>query len=471
LRIEIGEMDNHCARSGLSSWGPAACISTALVLVLVLGGWGAYRDWKNVGQTVLRSEITRIRSHAELTAGRLERQLAESSSHRPLAEVSQELWLRDHWAQFIPPPDRVYGAIVDPNGFVFAHSDPKLEGGKLCSDWNSTPETEAGQNVYSTDCLNLTGGPRTLDIVVPIHHDRVLLGFYHAGASQDWIDQLIASARQRSVFGWAAVIGGIVAVVLLSSVSLYQITRRSLLLENALRQSQARRLAELNYLMIGLAHEVRNPLNAVRLNLFTADRVFRGERSLDQEEVLAMLGESVREIDRIDSLVTLLLDYACVDIRETVTVNIADEIRSVAKFLSPTFELRGVTLEVDLSNGSDSLVQAGRGHVRQVLLNLLNNARDAVPEQHGRILIGLISRPDEIETTIIDNGPGIPSENLKRLFSPFFSTKDQGTGLGLALVRSLVERVGGHVECRRADPGHCEFQVFWPTHIHCENKS
>lgn len=450
----------HRFPSGLL--GPALCVCLAMALVLALGGWGAYQDWLRIRQSVLSSEITRIHSHANRTAFRLERQLEEAAGQKTLYDIAHLNWLREHWDKFIPPPDSIHGAVVDKRGKILAHSDPAHEGEDICPDWNRDPIIEAGPNVYSTNCPSLTGGPWTYDIIIPIMQGGEIEGTYHAGASQEWIEQQIANARRRSALGWGIVIGGILAVVLLSSFSLYKITRRSVLLEAALRQSHSRRLAELNYLMIGLAHEVRNPLNAVRLNLYTADRVFRGEAELDREEVSTMLGESVREIERVDGLMTLLLGYARADESEMVEVNVVDEVRSVVQLLSPTFDARGVSLVMELGETDHCTTRAGRGQVRQVILNLLNNAADAVADRLGLVKI-LVNRTTEfIAVTITDNGQGIPAEHKHRLFSPFFTTKENGTGLGLALVRSLVERVGGHADCICAEPGNCQFQITWP---------
>ena len=348
-------------RWSLRSAGPALCISTALLLVLLLGGWGAYKDWQAVRQTVLRNEVVRVRSHAERTAGRLERQMAEHGTIVTLSEVAQDNWLRDHWSRFIPPPDLIYGAVVDHRGVVLSHSDPKREGAKLCPNWNTSPMLEAGPEVYSTSCRELTDGPAALDIVVPIQYLGQTVGAYHTGVNRDWIEEQINSARRQSVYGWIAVTGGIVIV-------------------------------------------------------------------------------------------------------ELTNVDVRSEVLSVVHFLAPSFKSSEVQLDVEVPEEHNCRVRAGRGQVRQVLLNLLNNALEAVPKIGGRIQIKLERRPNAIKLKISDNGDGIRPENRDRLFSPFFSTKEHGTGLGLAMVRSLMERSGGSARCCRSDPGDCQFQIVWPAY-------
>ena len=253
-------------------------------------------------------------------------------------------------------------------------------------------------------------------------------------------------------------------LVVLSVLVIVLLRNRVVGLEKELRRSNSQRLEELNQLMVGLAHEVRNPLNSIRLNLYTADRVFRGEAQLDAEEITAMLGESVREIERVDSLMNLLLGYARADDLEMTTVHLCREIRSVADFLQPSLQAGGIALELALPDEEGCQIRAGRGHVRQVILNLLSNAKEAVPETGGKISIGLKRHRGAFDVTVTDNGGGIPSEHQNRLFAPFFSTKEQGPGLGLAIVRSLMERTGGHVKCLRTDRGNCQFRVSWPAH-------
>lgn len=439
---------------------PYICIIVALLLVLFLGGWGAYTEWTQLRLTILRAEVSRVRSHAERTAGRLETELIDLGTDGTLREVVRQPWLRQLWMRNGAPVDNGYRAVIGADGMILAHRARINEGQKICQDWKDRSYPDAGPDVYQSDCHILNNGHSTLDIVVPITVNGQLRGTYWSGLNLQLLQTQIASARRGSMIRWGAVIGAIVIVVLLSSLSLYHITRKSAYLEHALAMAQARRIAELSELIVGLAHEVRNPLNAIRLNLYTADRVFRGEASLPTDEVTAMLGESVREIERVDELISQLLGYSRADPQQIEPIDLTNEVHNVLQFLKPTFSARGI--ELVLSTPETALrVPAGRGHVRQVLLNLLNNALDAVPDQTGVIQVSLLQEAQYVYVRIRDNGPGIPANLKERIFSPFFSTKNQGTGLGLAVVRGLMEVDGGEVVCETVQPQPCCMRVRW----------
>ncbi|MDP3182771.1 MAG: ATP-binding protein, partial [Desulfobaccales bacterium] len=85
------------------------------------------------------------------------------------------------------------------------------------------------------------------------------------------------------------------------------------------------------------------------------------------------------------------------------------------------------------------------GQIRQVLINLFKNALEAMP-QGGRLTVSLGLKPDQVVLTVTDTGPGIPPEHMPSLFTPFFSTKEKGSGLGLTICRGIIEQHGGKIE-------------------------
>lgn len=435
----------------------------ALLVVLFLGGWGVYQDGQRVSLSVLQSAVTSTRSGAERAAGRLEQELLDLGEKGSLSDASE--WLRKHWSRVSPSPDRLYGAVVDVDGKIIAHTDPTVVGQSICSPSQFQPVSDVGPNVFRPACPVLTRNQQAIEVVVPIDLGGQKRGTYHSGISWNWLQDQIVSSRWRSLKAWSIIIGSILLVVLLSSLSLYRITHRAATLEHALAMAHARRVGEMSQLIVGLAHEIRNPLNAVRLNLFTADRVFRGEAELSDEETTAMLGESVREIVRIDELITLLLGYARPEQSKAQRINVGSEIDAVLQFLRPGMQAAGI--QVNYTAPADPVfVEAGRGHLRQILLNLLTNARDAVAPQSGHIDLQLTQQDGKADLLVSDNGPGIPAAAAPHIFEPFFTTKEQGVGLGLAIVRSLVELAGGTIDWVPAAATGTSFRIKWPLASH-----
>lgn len=439
---------------------PAICISTALLLVLIVGGWGAYRDLIAIRRTVIQAEISRLHSHAERSVSRIESQLLEEGFRTDLGAAARSPWLRSYWKRTVSAtPDYLYGAIVDVSGRVLSHSDPQREGHVLESEWNADPWQDFGPSVYETDSAELSGGIRAVDISVPINFQNQRLGTFHTGIDGAWLDERVIQSRWRAAQGWIVVIGAILCVVLLTSVSLYRISRHAARLEAALALSNARRVTEVSQLIVGMAHEIRNPLNAVRLNLYTAERVFQKETQLPSDEVDAMLSESVREIERVEELIQQLLGYARIEPQQRENFELSQEVRGALQFLRQSLERANVTAEI--SEPPESLlVRMDRSRLRQILLNLVNNACEAAG-QGGRISVKIRRLGDQAELSIRDTGPGVPAHLCEKIFDPFFTTKESGTGMGLAVVRSLAEMAGGTIRCESTTAGCC-FRLALP---------
>lgn len=416
---------------------------------MLVGGWGAYRDLVDLQQTVIQAEVTKIRSHAERSVGRVESNLLEDGFGLDLATALKAKWLKSHWQQTVHNvPDRSYGAIVDLNGTVLSHSDPQQEGKRLDAAWQIATLPQYGAGVHATTSPVLSGGVRSIDVSVPILFQNQPVGVFHSGIDANRLDEQVGIARQPAVTGWIVVIGAMLGVVFLSSVSLYRITRNTARLETALDLADARRISEVSQLIVGVAHEVRNPLNAVRLNLYTAGRVFRGETQLDRDEIQAMLSETVREIERVDELIQQLLGYARVESHQPEDIDLNQEVRNAMQFLKHSLDQAGVTGIIDVPI-DPLVVQMDRGRLRQILLNLIKNAADAAGTG-GKVAVQVRCAGQHAELTVRDTGPGVPVELRERIFEPFFTTKESGTGMGLAVVRSLVEVAGGKIHCTGA---------------------
>ncbi len=224
----------------------------------------------------------------------------------------------------------------------------------------------------------------------------------------------------------------------LGSVLLLKDLREIRDLQEKVRRSE--RLASLGRLAAGVAHEIRNPLSSIRGFAQYFVKRFKG-----QEEELGFASVMVKEVDRLNRVITELLRFAGPKEphREPQSLeNIAEE---ALKILAPELAARQVAVSREYEPGLPA-VSVDRDQMAQVFINLLLNALDAM-EGGGNLRISLYRSgpPPAVAVAVADTGSGIPEEDLEKVFEPFFSRKRTGTGLGLAIVHQIVESHGGDI--------------------------
>ena len=223
-------------------------------------------------------------------------------------------------------------------------------------------------------------------------------------------------------------------------------------LEFALEKS--RRLAALGELAASLAHEIRNPLGA----LSGAFQIFSANPEMSEED-RSLLDIISREIRRLEYLVNDMLDYARPKKPEQGMVNLSGLIREILRtfLLDDDAAERDVTADVE----EEIVLPLDSGQIKQLLLNLLQNAVHAT-EPGERIELRASVRDGAAHVEIRDQGAGIAPEHLKRIFDPFFSTRERGLGLGLALCRRIVEEHRGTLDAANESGGGALFHITLP---------
>lgn len=216
-------------------------------------------------------------------------------------------------------------------------------------------------------------------------------------------------------------------------------------------------LAALGQLAAGLAHELRNPLTAIR-TLVEVARERSPTAQLDGRD-LEVVDE---ELTRLDATLQSFLDYARPPKLERREIDLRDVVRRTVQLVSPRADQQAVKLNVTLPAEPLS-INADAEQLRQVLLNLLLNALDALGSG-GQVAIS--ARKDaaagDLVLEVADNGPGIPESIRSTLFDPFVSSKPSGTGLGLTICRRIVENHGGTITANKALDGGAVFTIRLP---------
>jgi len=212
--------------------------------------------------------------------------------------------------------------------------------------------------------------------------------------------------------------------------------------------ARSRRLASLGNLAAGVAHEIRNPLSSIK-----GFATWFRERYRNNPEDRETADVMIREVDRLNRVITQLLEFARPLAMNRVPTLLSAVIRHALKMVEGEARNKAIALETDLpAEIGESPIPLDADRMTQVFLNLYQNALAAM-EAGGTLRVSLARRDERtVRITIADTGSGIPKEDLPRVFDPYFTTRSSGTGLGLAIVHKIVEAHGGEVRLE-SEPG------------------
>jgi two-component system, sporulation sensor kinase E len=217
--------------------------------------------------------------------------------------------------------------------------------------------------------------------------------------------------------------------------------------EKRAREARLRRaesLAALTTLTAGVAHEIKNPLGSIGIHLELMKKEMSGKRQIETRKVMENLRIIKEEVDRLNRIV---MDFLFTVRPMNAELSYDDLNRVVQELLElkkPELAEAGINLETELMKPSPQILLDER-YMKQAVLNLLNNAISAMPDG-GRLRVQTMHDGNEVRLKIADSGVGIPEENMDKIFEPYFTTKDFGSGLGLTLVYKIVKEHMGDIE-------------------------
>ncbi len=236
-----------------------------------------------------------------------------------------------------------------------------------------------------------------------------------------------------------------------------RVAEKTLELERAHAEiMQAEKLATLGHLAAGMAHEIRNPLNAISLFSQILKPVL-----VNDPERAGYVDKLLGEVDRIDNILIQLLASSKRPRGATQPVSLQEVIDRILTSLNEQLEAHDIKLDKELETGLPPIM-ANIAEVEQIFTNLFTNAIYEM-RQGGRLGVRLARDRDRIQIEVSDTGRGIPPENLSKIFDPFFTTKPKGTGFGLSVVLRIVKTYQGHIKAQSETGQGTVFQIEFPV--------
>ncbi len=417
----------------------AVTFAVFVVFDIALFGWLIFAS---LSQREVEKVLLETRAQAEPLARRLEEQARSLDQDLYVAvSVVQE---RTTYIQSFPTQREMIRRfeIRDRNGTVVYQEENTRElpagvpGSPYVGDPSGRPRIETGGDSLEVPSPQPAPGLQLEEVEVAIGD----LGTMIVGLSEQALLERVGVLRQ-DLIRQTSLIGVLtLALLLMAFAAIWTLFRRARRLEE--QAVEAERMAYIGTLASGLAHEIRNPLNSLSLNMQMLEEETTGTGG-SQQRLLAITRS---ELHRLERLATDFLSYAKPRPLELEEVPAVELLEQVLEVMGGEVQDRGAVVEIKDSSAG-ALVRVDRSQIRQLLLNLTQNAL-AASEDAGGAVVRLIARRTGagVALEVSDNGPGIPEQDQQRIFDLFFSTRKGGTGLGLAIVKRIARAHDAELE-------------------------
>lgn len=373
-------------------------------------------------------------------------------------------------------PGVLWFAITDAQGNIVTHSDPGRVGKSLYSADEMRQLNPGDEESWRPIAIHQNGGEPTPALEIYRQFQPMFASKRHGMRSMPRCEESggqAASAPQTIFIAFDAsdlvatqarewrntvIVLSALAGVLLATMLSYFLYRRYLRSRQLLQDEMKRKekLVALGHLAAGVAHEIRNPLSSIKgLAKYFAERSPAGGESYELAQVMA------KETDRLNRVVSELLELVRPTHLTLQSVDLNDIITHSLQLVSQDARSRAIQLQFT-ANVSLPAVQADPDRLTQVLLNLYLNAIHAIGHQ-GVITVEVGEcAGDRVKIVVTDSGKGIAAEDLDAIFTPYFTTKADGTGLGLAVVQNIVEQHGGTIQATSVPGKGAVFTLYLP---------
>lgn len=304
------------------------------------------------------------------------------------------------------------------------------------------------------------GGVDLLEITVPIRLDGKVAGFARVGLNRESSDRILRENRNRMIISTIF----IMATGILSMVAIYLNQKKySLRMEEmGKRLQQAEKLSALGQLAAGVAHEIRNPLNAISM---ASQRIRREYAPAEEEKKRGfqnITGIIRDEIKRLNRIVEEFVIFSRSRRLEFTSESITTVLERMASLIREEADLKGIAIRTEWEGNDPLVIPMDVDKLRQAFYNLLKNAMEAIAGQ-GRIDISARRNgAGRVSIRISDTGCGLTAGEIDHIFDPEYTTKEKGLGLGLALAHEIIRGHGGEIRVESAVGVGTTFDVLLP---------
>lgn len=440
-------------RAGLSvAWAASAAL--LLVLLVLVGIW-SLRQIEDRARSRARNDGMR---RIETIRHRILEEVAVDASVTLDRAVRSSRWINvvlDRQASSAPNIEWI--AILSPAGTVLARS-----GGSDAAEAPAEPvHASPSSSIAGAEADSASSRKDAILYSVPVMVGDRNMGSVQIAISAQGLDATVAELTRPVQHAFLLLICISFVVLALGGFVMRQLRNRERSLDRATAKQE--HLAAMGSLARRMVHEIRNPLNAMRMQIAVVQDMLAGPQRASETVRAEHLERLDQEVTRLEKLAKSFLVFGRPPVDQPEQIRLRDAIVDVAEFVRPAFERIGARVEVQIEEDAKPLVvHTDKSKLREVLLNLAENAREAMDGGKLTIRLAKLSGKEAL-IQIADTGRGIPEVDLPMILQGIRSTKLDGSGLGLLIVKRIVEDAGGSIAVDSQIGRGTRFDIVLPT--------